>query len=376
METKTQQAEYQIVLTDREKDTRNRSISLYGHHKLSESCLATKSYAIVKRGQRPPKLGMKWDQYGNYIETGCGTTLSVVMCPEYTVKEPGHTKDEIVEHCKSIQCSICNEVALKRQVASAILPHKALDEVLKASQTPIPDSHVVISPPKRMFTKDLVADKGLKPLWKFLDNFFDSYNLGLLASTSVIHLYRLKHSDGSGCDDPECNLQHQSEWGPHFHNAGKIYLMPTNEIRKDYDGKLTVKKMPNLYGKRIIGATLKYELDHSSAVIKNKTGRSSELYHKFGEISKRRMHRTLLNTDHYPVKCQHSKCSQIVLDYEIDRSEGTGSNTVFPAGFHTRTDQVWSYRFDRFPDLEAIVHSDHILETRAYRSELSPKVIA
>lgn len=227
-----------------------------------------------------------------------------------------------------------------------------------------------------MFTKDLVAEKGTKPLWKFLDRFYESYNLGLLASTSVIHLYRLKHSDGTGCDDPECKLEHQSEWSPHFHNAGKIFLMPTDEIRKDFDGKLFIRKLPNKYGKRIIGATLKYELDHASAVVSSKTGRTTELYHRFGEISKRRMHRTLLRTDQYPVKCQSPSCIQTVLEYELDRSEGTGETPGEVIGFHTRPDQVWSYRFDRFPDLEAIVHSDHIMETRAYRSELLPRVVA
>lgn len=376
METKAKQQVQQIVLTDKEKEARSRSISLTGHHKLSETYLAPKSYAIVKRGQNPPKMGFKWDDDGNFYNTGCGTAFAVVKCPQYTKTSLDHTHDFIVEHCKSIQCSVCNEVALKRQVALASMPHKALDEVLKASQTPIPDSHVVISPPKRMFTKDLVGDKGLKPLWKFLDNFFDSYNLGLLASTSVIHLFRQKHSDGSGCDDPECILEHQSEWGPHFHNVGKIFLMPTNEIRKDYDGKLTIKKMPNKYGKRMLGATIKYELDHASAVVSSKTGRSTELYHKFGEISKRRMHRTLVRTDSNPVKCQNPKCSQIVLEYAIDRSEGTGETPGEVNGFHTTSDQVWSYRFDRFPDLEALVHSDHVLETRAYRSELTPRVIA
>lgn len=376
MESKTQESEQQIVLTDREKETRNRSNLLPGHHKLSESCLATKTYAIVKRGQRPPKIGTKWDDDGNYIATGCGTIVSLIRCPEYTIDAPYHTHDAIVEHCKSVQCSVCNEVALKRQVASAIMPHKALDEVLKALQTPIPDSHVVISPPKRMFTKDLVAEKGTKPLWKFLDRFFESYNLGLLASTSVIHLYRLKHSDGIGCDDPECKLEHQSEWGPHFHNAGKIFLMPTNEIRKDYDGKMIVKKLPNNYGKRIIGATLRYELDHASAVVSSKTGRTTELYHRYGEISKRRMHRTIIRTDQYPVRCESPTCNQMVLEYELDRSEGTGDRPGEVVGFHTKPDQVWSYRFNRFPDLEAIVHSDHIMETRAYRSELLPKVVA
>jgi hypothetical protein len=367
MSTKTVEIKETFVLTDREIEHRNRSISLYGPHKLFESCLADKTYAIVKEGQRPPKMGMRFLDDGTAVPTGCGVPVSVVKCPEYSIEAPQHDRAVISEHCKSIRCSVCNAYALQRQVERAMLPHQALDEVLKLAGCMLPDSHVGVMPSKRMFTRDMVAAEGVAPLFKWLSGFFSSYNAGLLASTSVLHLYRYKHQDGSDCETRHCTLPHRSEWGPHFHNFGKIFLVPSREIYRDYDGKMIVRKFPDWHGKRDMGATLFYELGHASAVISSRSSRTSQLFRGFGEFSKRRMHRKHIRTDHHPDHCSCPGCMRTLMEYDIDRSEGTGVEVGEPTGFYGRSDEVWEYRFDRFSDLKAVVHSDHVLQNGAYR---------
>lgn len=368
--------------SDSDKECRNDSILLHGHHKPNQERASVFSigkvtpppYTIVKIGSEPPKSKVLMAENGTPYVVGCGTAVAIARCPHYEPKTD-HTRDVVVHTCKSMRCETCNAVALKRQVASSIMPHNALNEVLELVGQRIPDRHVVVSPPKQQFPKDLIESEGTKPAWDWYTDFLRSYNVGFLAVSAVIHLYRKKHyDDHTGCDDPQCTRDHYLQYGLHFHNAGKMYLKNTTEIQKDFDGKLFVQKMDDKYGVRSIGATLKYELNHAHPVVKRDTGRAQETIHRFGEISKRKMHRELIRNDLYPVPCKGKGCIQSLLEYEIDHSDmDMPEKEGICAGLHSKTDQVWSYQFDRFPNIRAVVHTEHELETMAYRYELHGK---
>lgn len=376
METKAQKVEQQIVLTDRETEHRNRSNSLHVLIKNSDTHLAKKSYAIVKRGSQSPKMTVINDEKtGTSYVVGCGTPTTIVRCPDY-YPTSCHDKDLILTSCGSVRCSVCSHTALTRQVAQAVLPHQAYDAVSTINGSYHYDSHVVISPPKRMFTKDCIAAEGTKPVWAFMKDFFSSYNAGDLAASCVLHLTRKKHSDGSGCHDRNCELEHRDEWGPHVHGCGKIYLAPNDVIRKDYDGKLIVTKLPATLGERNIISTLKYELDHAHPVVNLDSDRSSQFVHKYGEISRQRMTRKLIRTEEYNVRCSAPQCQKLILDYDIDHSHPDEQyREGNPKGFHTKRNDVWEYRFKKFPGYAAEIHTEHFLEDRAYATELHPQVI-
>ena len=207
--------------------------------------------------------------------TDCGEIIGYKRCHKIT---------ELRKSCDNLSCPTCYTKPLHRQVAKVVSRQSvlireyyqngdyrgpvtyALDDTAKSDPIPIPSHFVLTTHKDNLPTEDDFKDDlpgTYSAIRRQGQNLLKKAFKGFYAGVLVLHTHRLKHEDGSTCEDKHCELDHVMVYSPHFHFIGYGYTRPYDEFREKTDWQ--IRRLPD-HGHRDFEATLAYLLTHSAVL--------------------------------------------------------------------------------------------------------------
>ena len=304
----------------------------------------------------------------------CGEIIGYKRCHKIT---------ELRKSCDNLSCPTCYTKPLHRSVSQVVGRQKALikqyyddgdyrgpvtyalDDHLKANPIPIP-SHFVLTthkdnlPTEEDFKADITG--AYTKIKRLGQNMIKKAFRGFYAGVLVLHTHRLKHTDGSTCEEKHCGEEHVMVYSPHFHLIGYGYTVSYDDYFNATGWQ--IRRLPDT-GHRDFEATLAYLLTHSAVLYRQynheivcdgeHTGqfelrtRARQTYMLVGAFSHNlaRIEKTVEMVDDLCHECGQLKLTHAALHM-------CGSVTVNPEGEHRPIPQISyhavTYRLD--PRLE------------------------
>lgn len=216
------------------------------------SALGTRSEPVV-----PPTFYIRVGQ-GELTKDYCGMITGAASCPT----NHDHHRILFRYHCNDPRCPSCydhyctqaaHRVEDKLQGISKAF-HKAGVQVGKPR-------HVVWSPSQEEWTKERMQEDGGESFRKAFTKVFKAHSR-YYGGTFILHCERKKHTDGTECEEHNCNRKHIWVWGPHIHYIGWGYF--DNSALVHSKTKWIYKTIDDGGKVRNIFKTVHYQLTHAA----------------------------------------------------------------------------------------------------------------
>jgi hypothetical protein len=212
---------------------------------------------------------LNWGLPGRY-DKRCGEVIGWVRCgcgvKPYTVYHRSFICKCAWKYIKEVAWETTDRLYASMQLLG--IPTKYLE-------------HIVMSPPQAEYLS--VEDKqGYKNITKKVNRYLKM--IGIRGGVVIFHPFRLKHLDGSICDEKKaCNKKHIEEFSPHWHIIGFGKLrMKSNEFHSKTDWVYkTIRYVSDVRGCRYV---LRYLMGHCG-VLYNGNHQGNKVIKWIGEIS-------------------------------------------------------------------------------------------
>jgi hypothetical protein len=186
--------------------------------------------------------------------------------------------------------------------------------------------HIVISPPVSEYPK-FRTEREFKNITKKLYRLLDKYIKGMYGGDIVFHYYRLKHIDGSECEEKRfCDREHIEIESPHFHYIGTGYFVNSDVFYRETGW--VYKTIRKIRDERECRSTLRYIMSHCA--IDDKNGKQgNKIIRQIGFNSKRKLGRKVIKID---ITCKI--CGERIELYDENKN---------PTGYYLRGQRFLYY---------------------------------